>query len=492
MPTFGKPVSLLASIPQELPHPGYTIGQDVIVDDREIFVDLFLVPPPPDTIWPQVVSDVSHEIILKDLKAGPYTIAATWHSRWRLGDVTTATASFTVVPEPNTLALIFSALFGAIAIVGRHAAIRRSTILGSAVGKSVPSESPKLNSSTRIAPPCNPSLTANRDGSARPAPAYIVSHPRKSGPVRCARRLSVRALGMLVALIGVATSYKSSFGSSILHLPDALQNFPKESPNNSAVFLRITLGGQDIVFDRFPLALSNQEQPDRRGLGQHALPPTWSGEYWEQWSWDGPTVVRSQPDRVSFNLVDVGGTGQADIWQLEFAAGYADRQESSLTLGQYSSFGGGMCTMNYPGSFCSPLMIVHRNGTSPVAEPSGTFYRLEQPGSFNILEASYGPNGEVISFAADFEQFDWTGARALYGQIRHNSTIPIPEPATIFLAAVGLCAMATGRSQQLLRRNQSLNSGNRRPTSASNLRIPRIPRCACRMVLRFLYSVSLN
>jgi hypothetical protein len=139
-----------------------------------------------------------------------------------------------------------------------------------------------------------------------------------------------------------------------------------------------------------------------------------------------------------------------------------------------------------------PLKQAWRRPNVFVPEMYWPYVPSSPGGRFEVFEAVYGANDEVLSFAADFEQFDWTGARALYGQIRHNSTIPIPEPASIFLAAVGLCAMATSRSQQLLRRNQSLTSGNRRFTSATNSRIPRIPRCACRMVLRFLYSVSLN
>jgi hypothetical protein len=76
-------------------------------------------------------------------------------------------------------------------------------------------------------------------------------------------------------------------------------------------------------------------------------------------------------------------------------------------------------------------------------------------GRFEVLEAVYGANGDVLSFAADFEQFDWTGRRALYGQIRHNSTIPIPEPATKFLMAIGLCAAARGNRLRSKKRRQS-------------------------------------
>lgn len=58
-------------------------------------------------------------------------------------------------------------------------------------------------------------------------------------------------------------------------------------------------------------------------------------------------------------------------------------------------------------------------------------------GYFNVLEANYDINGNVLSFAVDFMQYDrgvqtdWTS-----GSFRYNSNIPINEPTTIALLAL--------------------------------------------------------
>lgn len=50
-------------------------------------------------------------------------------------------------------------------------------------------------------------------------------------------------------------------------------------------------------------------------------------------------------------------------------------------------------------------------------------------GRFDVLEVVYGTNGQVTSFAANFEQHcEWPTAPALFGQIRYNSDIPITRP----------------------------------------------------------------
>lgn len=56
-------------------------------------------------------------------------------------------------------------------------------------------------------------------------------------------------------------------------------------------------------------------------------------------------------------------------------------------------------------------------------------------GRFDVLEAVYGLSGQVVSFAADFEQHCEGGTPALYGQIRYNSNVPLNAmvPARITL-----------------------------------------------------------
>jgi hypothetical protein len=60
-------------------------------------------------------------------------------------------------------------------------------------------------------------------------------------------------------------------------------------------------------------------------------------------------------------------------------------------------------------------------------------------GFFDVYEAVYDVDGVVMSFAADFTQYDngieseWT-----IGSIRYNSDYPIPEPSTFALLLAGL------------------------------------------------------
>jgi hypothetical protein len=62
-------------------------------------------------------------------------------------------------------------------------------------------------------------------------------------------------------------------------------------------------------------------------------------------------------------------------------------------------------------------------------------------GYFDILEIQYGSGNSIVSFAADFVQYDegnmdWWNQ----GSIRFNSSLPIPEPAVPSLMIVG-CAI---------------------------------------------------
>jgi hypothetical protein len=68
-------------------------------------------------------------------------------------------------------------------------------------------------------------------------------------------------------------------------------------------------------------------------------------------------------------------------------------------------------------------------------------------GSFNILEAIYSSNRDVLIFAADFVQYD-EGAQTSWniGSIRYNSNIPIagiPLPGTALLLCAGIGVLIT-------------------------------------------------
>ncbi len=63
-------------------------------------------------------------------------------------------------------------------------------------------------------------------------------------------------------------------------------------------------------------------------------------------------------------------------------------------------------------------------------------------GNFTVLEASYSRFGDLISFAADFTQYDEGKADEWeQGSVRFNSSIPVPEPLTFILAALGLLGL---------------------------------------------------
>jgi len=61
-------------------------------------------------------------------------------------------------------------------------------------------------------------------------------------------------------------------------------------------------------------------------------------------------------------------------------------------------------------------------------------------GYFNVLDISYDANHTLISFAADFVQYD-VGVADLCneGSIRYNSIIPVPEPSIYSL--FGICIL---------------------------------------------------
>src|SRR5262249_31089976 len=60
----------------------------------------------------------------------------------------------------------------------------------------------------------------------------------------------------------------------------------------------------------------------------------------------------------------------------------------------------------------------------------------ESTGRFGVLESSFDASGNVLSFAADFEQHCEGDAPALYGAIRFQSTLPIEPRLSIGDAAV--------------------------------------------------------
>jgi len=94
-----------------------------------------------------------------------------------------------------------------------------------------------------------------------------------------------------------------------------------------------------------------------------------------------------------------------------------------------------------PGFYDDFARFPFQNSSQPGLEFSSTG-RLDNraSGFFNVLEATYDTNGDVLSFAADFTHY---GEQNLNNwaivEVRYNATIP--EPKTMVLAVLSLGGM---------------------------------------------------
>lgn len=94
-----------------------------------------------------------------------------------------------------------------------------------------------------------------------------------------------------------------------------------------------------------------------------------------------------------------------------------------------------------PGEYLDAVRSPFEPMTNPALEFAANGRGNNQvTGSFTVLEANFGPGAEVLSFAADFIQYDegvlhkWS-----VGQIRYNSNISmVPEPSSGVLFLMGL------------------------------------------------------
>jgi uncharacterized repeat protein (TIGR01451 family) len=119
------------------------------------------------------------------------------------------------------------------------------------------------------------------------------------------------------------------------------------------------------------------------------------------------TVERNYDNGVSFS-VDY----DMEWWNLDFAAPYSE----TLAEGVYEN------------ATRFPFQSVSQPGLSLYGSGRGC---NELYGRFEVLEAVYDGSGNVISFAADFEQHcEHLDAPPLYGVIRYNSEIPFTIPTT--------------------------------------------------------------
>jgi hypothetical protein len=76
-------------------------------------------------------------------------------------------------------------------------------------------------------------------------------------------------------------------------------------------------------------------------------------------------------------------------------------------------------------------------------------------GRFEVLEAVYGAGGEVVSFAADFEQHCEGGEPALFGGVRFNSSIPLSTKLEFSAAAYSVAESGGSVDITVARRGSS-------------------------------------
>lgn len=119
-------------------------------------------------------------------------------------------------------------------------------------------------------------------------------------------------------------------------------------------------------------------------------------------------------------------------WQIDFAA----PASQSLHVGHYAN------ATRYP--FQDPA----QPGLSFVADNRGD---TGLTGYFDVLEISLGAGGDILSFAANFTQFDENlPERWNRGNIRFNSDVPllfaVAEPHSLALLTIGLLSLTMSRS----------------------------------------------
>jgi hypothetical protein len=123
----------------------------------------------------------------------------------------------------------------------------------------------------------------------------------------------------------------------------------------------------------------------------------------------GPTDGTFTVFRNFNNGVAISFNGGPHWWNLNFAA----PNNATLTPGVYDG------ATRWP--FHSP--------TTPGLDVSGEGRGCNMlVGRFEVLEAVYSPSGEVVRFAATFEQHCEGVIPALLGSVLYNSTLPPPPP----------------------------------------------------------------
>lgn len=153
------------------------------------------------------------------------------------------------------------------------------------------------------------------------------------------------------------------------------------------------------------------------------------------------TPSRTFDNGASFTIYELATDPEGQylkLWNLDFSAPFGE----NLSVGNYDD------ASRWPfHEFSKPGLALSSNfrGSNTLT------------GSFKILEVSYAASGDILTFAADFMQYedgikdDWVG-----GSIRYNSSIAIstiPEPGSTMLFCAGVGVLVTfGRRGQSVRR----------------------------------------
>lgn len=169
-------------------------------------------------------------------------------------------------------------------------------------------------------------------------------------------------------------------------------------------------------------------------------------------------ALQSEPG----DFVGQGQTLHLDVTDGAFTAWRNDYYDGvSIDVQDYDPTGGSLASLDFSAPFGAELAVgAFENATrlpfQPFSAPGLSVVVSSNgcntlTGRFEVLEAVFGPGGEVVRFAANFEQHCEGAEPALFGQLRFDSTIP--EPSTALLLGAGLASLALRGRRDDLRRS---------------------------------------